>query len=126
MEGLDVSGLDELIAAFEQAPAHAAANVIKAGNVFGSKVKALWRTLDSGLSHAPRYPWSIDYDTTVMVDAIEIVVGPDKSKTQGALGNLIEFGSSHNPPHGSGAKALAACAGDLERGVALAMGQALL
>lgn len=125
MEGLDVSGLDELIEVFERAPVHAAANVVKAGNVFGSKVKRIWASLDSGLAHAPAYPRSISYDMTIGVDGIEVEVGPDKSMAQGALGNLIEFGSAHNPPHGSGGKALAVCARDLERGVAIAMGQAL-
>lgn len=125
MEGLDVTGLDELVALFERAPAHAAANVVKAGNVFGSKVKRVWAALDSGLAHAPAYPRSISYDLTIRADGIEVEVGPDKSMPQGALGNLIEFGSAHNPPHGSGAKALAVCVGDLERGVAIAMGRAL-
>lgn len=125
MDGLDVTGLNELIEMFEKAPAHAAANVIKAGNVFGNKVKRVWAALDSGLAHAPRYPRSIGYDMAITVDAVEVVAGPDKSMPQGALGNLIEYGSSHNPPRGSGAKALAVAAGDLERGVALAMGQAL-
>lgn len=125
MDGLDVSGLDELVAVFERAPAHAAANVIKAGNVFGSKVKRIWQALDSGLAHAPAYPHSISYDLTIAADGIEVEIGPDKSMAQGALGNLIEFGSAHNPPHGSGAKALAVSAGDLERGVAIAMEEAL-
>lgn len=124
MEGLDVSGLDELITVLEQAPVHAAANVIKAGDVFGSKVKRIWAALDSGLAHAPSYPRSISYDLDIRADGVEVEVGPHNIG-QGALGGLIEFGSAHNPPHGSGAKALAACAGDLERGVALAMGRAL-
>lgn len=124
MGGLEVTGLDELIAVFDKAPAHAAANVIKAGNVFGSKVKRIWAALDSGLAHAPGYPQSISYDLTIDVAGIEVEIGPHNIG-QGALGGLIEFGSAHNPPHGSGAKALAACAGDLERGVAIAMGNAL-
>ena len=125
MDGLDITGLDELAAVFEHAPPHAAANVIKAGHVFGGKVKNIWRTLDSGFAHAPRYPYSISYDLDLRADGIEVEVGPDKSMPQGALGNLIEYGSSHNPPHGSGAKALAVAVGDLERGVTLAMEQAL-
>jgi hypothetical protein len=124
VEGLEVTGLDELVAMFEKAQVHAAANVVKAGNVFGSKVKRIWRALDSGLAHAPGYPRSIDYDLTIRADGIEVEIGPHNIG-QGALGGLIEFGSAHNPPHGSGAKALAVSAGDLERGVAMAMGNAL-
>lgn len=125
MSGFEITGMDQLVAMFAKAPDHAAANVVKAGNVFGSKVKRIWAALDSGLAHAPAYPRSISYDLTIKVEGVEVEIGPDKSMPQGALGNLIEFGSAHNPPHGSGAKALAASAGDLERGVAIAMGRAL-
>lgn len=125
MDGFQITGMDQLVAMFDKAPERAAANVVKAGNVFGSKVKRVWQALDSGLAHAPAYPRSISYDLTIKVEGVEVEIGPDKSLPQGPLGNLIEFGSAHNPPHGSGAKALAASAGDLERGVAIAMGRAL-
>lgn len=51
--------------------------------------------------HAKLYPASITYtlETSGHLESAEI--GPDKGKPQGALGNLIEFGSAHNPaePH---------------------------
>lgn len=52
----------------------------------------------SGLGHAPHYPRSITFDTTVKKDGIEAEIGPDKSRTQGALGNILEYGTSKNAP----------------------------
>lgn len=52
----------------------------------------------SGLAHAPHYPRSISYDVRHRVGAIEGEIGPDKSRTQGALGNILEYGTSKNAP----------------------------
>lgn len=51
-----------------------------------------------GLRHAPAYPASITYDTRLTLSGAEAEIGPDKSKRQGALGNLLEFGSAKNAP----------------------------
>jgi hypothetical protein len=74
-------------------------------------VKNGWRAnAGSSALHAPSYPASISYDL-VPGEGIKgnpvFEVGPDKTKRQGALGNLIEFGSVHNPPHNDGGRALA-------------------
>lgn len=53
----------------------------------------------SGLRHAPAYPASITYDSHETPTGAWAEIGPDKSKRQGALGNLLEFGSVKNPPH---------------------------
>lgn len=54
----------------------------------------------SGLSHAPAYPASITYDDVRPGPRwVQTYVGPDKSKRQGSLGNILEFGTIHNPPH---------------------------
>ncbi|MFJ6616675.1 hypothetical protein ACIQOW_03700 [Kitasatospora sp. NPDC091335] len=59
--------------------------------------------------YAPHYPRSISYDPpTVGPAGAFVVIGPDKGATQGALGNLLEYGSSKNPPHNDGGRALAA------------------
>lgn len=52
----------------------------------------------SGLAHAPAYPRAISYDTAASADAAWAEIGPDKAKRQGALGNLLEYGSVHNAP----------------------------
>jgi hypothetical protein len=71
-------------------------------------IKTDWRTNASGLKHAPAYPYSISYDIHAQPGHLEAEIGPDKARPQGALGNLIEFGSAHNAPHLDGARALAA------------------
>jgi len=58
---------------------------------------------------APHYPSSISYDLSLggaLVGRVEAEIGPDKSKPQGPLGNLLEFGSANNPPHNDGGRAL--------------------
>jgi hypothetical protein len=61
--------------------------------------------------HAKLYPASISYDMSLgaaLVGVIEATIGPDKSKPQGPLGNLLEFGSVNNPPTNDGGRALRA------------------
>ena len=70
-------------------------------------IKNDWRANASGNAHAPHYPASITYDMDVRADAVEAEIGPDKDKKQGALGNILEFGTSKNPPHNDGGRALA-------------------
>jgi hypothetical protein len=77
-------------------PKAAAAVVTKAA----VNVKADARRRASGLQHAPAYPYSITFDdVTVSRIWVQTYVGPDKNKRQGALGNIIEYGTRNNPPH---------------------------
>lgn len=79
--------------------------VVKRGAM---NIKRDWRDnakATSG-SHARAYPYSISFDGPDRVGANEIVavIGPDKGKPQGALGNLLEYGDgkTRNPPHNDG------------------------
>ena len=52
--------------------------------------------------HTPNYASSINYDVTSDHSATaEIVaeIGPEEGRRQWGLGNLLEYGSQHNPPH---------------------------
>lgn len=106
---------DEMSAGTEALAAELALAGIRmavAGNALVTKgalnIKNDWRASASGLVHAPAYPYSITFDVLPTPTAIAAEIGPDKAKRQGALGNLIEYGSVHNPPHLDGARALAA------------------
>jgi hypothetical protein len=73
-------------------------------------VKKTWRdnarASVAGAGHARAYPSSITFDGPVREgNTISAEVGPDKNLRQGALGNLIEYGSAHNPPHWDGKRA---------------------
>lgn len=48
--------------------------------------------------HAQHFPRSISYDRRYGVGRMSYEIGPDKSRRQGALGNLLYYGSSKNAP----------------------------
>lgn len=104
---MDGSELQQLAADLAAAPGRLEATVRPVVSKGALNIKNTWRTSASGLKHAPAYPYSIGYDLDVGPGYAAAEIGPDKDKAQGALGNLIEFGSSKNPPHLDGARALA-------------------
>jgi len=56
---------------------------------------------DAKASHsgyAKRFASSISYDRRYGVGRMSYEIGPDKSRPQGALGNLLYFGSRNNGP----------------------------
>lgn len=69
-------------------------------------IKNDWREAWQGMAHAPALPDAIGYDLHAGPGGVEAVVGPDKDKPQGALGNIIEFGTSTNAPRPGGQHAL--------------------
>jgi hypothetical protein len=72
-------------------------------------IKMEWRqnARQSAPKHAPAYPRTIGYDLlTFGPDQLLAIIGPDKAGRQGALGNLLEYGSVKNPPHNDGGRAL--------------------
>jgi hypothetical protein len=74
-------------------------------------VKNDWRAnaRSSSGRHAPAYPNAVGFDFAAYgPDLFMAIIGPDKGAAQGALGNLLEYGSVHNPPHNDGGRALAA------------------
>lgn len=54
--------------------------------------------LISGHPRSRHYPASISYDLEVDGHEVCAEIGPDKDRTQGALGNILEFGTSKNAP----------------------------
>lgn len=50
-----------------------------------------------GHPHFPAFPASISYETKALRNEISAEIGPDKDKRQGALGNILYFGTSKNP-----------------------------
>ena len=47
-------------------------------------------------AYVKQYPYSITYDLKVVGDVVSAEIGPDKDKPQGALGNLLEYGTPSN------------------------------
>ncbi|MFE7954379.1 hypothetical protein [Streptomyces sp. NPDC057413] len=72
-------------------------------------IKKDWRAnaRSTAGKHGRLYPHSIGFDFAAYgPDLFMATIGPDKSGPQGALGNLLEYGSVHNPPHNDGGRAL--------------------
>ncbi len=47
-----------------------------------------------------QYPYSISYDVSVGAGAVvSAEIGPDVTKAQGYLGNILEFGTPSKPPY---------------------------
>lgn len=96
----DVDGLTHLVADLNRASVTAGAAAHKVVTKGALNIKKDWQQRASGLAHAPLYPASITYETRIKGGAVEALIGPDKSRPQGALGNLITYGSVNNPPTG--------------------------
>ncbi len=134
---VDFSELDRLTADLGAVPDDAARFIAKALEVSATNIKDDWRDNAKGMAHAPAFPYSITYDLTENasllrnalggggVNEFSAVIGPDKGRTQGALGNLIEFGSRNNPPMGLGHGALQREQAGFQRGVDKALSDAM-
>ncbi len=85
----------DLDRAVDVAPAEAR-KVVEKGSL---NIKNDARRRIMGLAHAPAYPYAITYDTRLTATGAWGQVGPDKDKRQGALGNILEYGTRKNPPH---------------------------
>lgn len=64
-------------------------------------VKTEARRLAPRGPHTPHYAASITYDveTNPATGSVVGEIGPAEGRRQRGLGNLLEYGSSHNPPH---------------------------
>lgn len=108
--------------------------------VTGRKIRDTARENAAGLAHAPQFPGSITYDFVGSAHGggvlgafiggagaydLEMEIGPDKDRPQGALGNLIEYGSVNNPPMGIMHGALQAHESELETGIDRAVEDAM-
>lgn len=106
----DVHELVQLAAALERSIPEAERGMAAVVTRGALNVKNEWRDsarITAG-RHARLYPNSISYNSTRIPGGAEAEIGPDKGRRQGALGNLLEYGSSKNPPHNDGGRALLA------------------
>lgn len=92
----DVSELRQLEADLGRIPGRAVAPMIAATTKSANSVRDAMRSDARGIGHAPHFPNSITADVKVKVGQIEAEIGPDKGLTQGALGNILYFGTSKN------------------------------
>lgn len=94
----DLSELRQLDSDLGRIPGRAVPPLIKAVTESSGRVRDRMRADASGIGHAPHFPNSITDEVRVKVGQIEAEIGPDKGRTQGALGNILYFGTSKNGP----------------------------
>ena len=121
---IDASDFAKLAADLGEVHKNVGPFVRKAVEVSARRVRDDWRKNAQGMPHAPAFPYSISYDikggNAIRGSQIDAEVGPDKGRPQGALGNLIEYGSKKNPAQGLGLGALQHNQEDFVHGLELA------
>lgn len=103
-----VAGLDELVDDLTRAQKVVPLQIRQVVQKGALNIKKDWQSRWTGLSHAPALASAVSYDTKETAVGASAEIGPDKGRRQGALGNLLEFGSVNNAPHPGGMPALAA------------------
>lgn len=130
MSDLDASDFSKLSADLGEVPERSGRTLRQAIEVTARHVRDTARENAVGMGHAPAFPYSITYDiegsgSRATGSQLSAEIGPDKERPQGALGNLIEYGSVNNPPQGIMHGALQANEADFERGIDRAIEDAL-
>ena len=125
----DFSELNYLSADIAEAATGVNANLRTALEVTARHVKDAWKGKLEGSETLPALPYAVTYDVDETnlfgVDVIRAEIGFDKSRTQGPVGNISEFGTPSTPPRGYGHAALEENQEDFERGVGIALDQTL-
>ena len=88
-------------------------------------IKKGWQASWAGHPTYKMLPAAITYETRTLGMAIVGEIGPDKARPQGALGNIIEVGTSKNAPNPGGGPALRDEAPRFERALADAAEKAI-
>jgi len=108
MIDFDASEMDELAADLGKIPGRMVPKQIAAVEASSKRVEAGWRQRWSGLDHAPHIPHAVTHEMKVRPGEVTGIIGPDKALRQGALGNILEYGTSNNAPIPGGGPSLKA------------------
>lgn len=95
---IDHGDVDRLVAELDKAIYNCPGEVEKVVARGALQIKNGARRRIGRPAHAPAYPNSISYDIQRWGLGAVAEIGPDKGRRQGALGNLLEYGSVNNAP----------------------------
>lgn len=95
MASVDTSELDKLADDLEVIPDEKRPQFRKVVERGANNIKRDLRSDAAGHPTYRMFPLSITYD---MTGEFEAEIGPDKGRVQGALGNILYFGTSKNAP----------------------------
>lgn len=98
MDGVQVTGLHELIAGLGKGAARALPETRKVVERGALNIKRGTAQRWSGHPHIKRLPFAVTYDVSSEIGGARAEIGPDKNRPQGALANLIEFGTPDGSP----------------------------
>ena len=103
---VQAEGFDELSRVLTAASRRAPEETKKIVSKGALNIKTDWRRRWSGLAHAPALPYAVTYDVRSSGTNVQAEIGPDKAKRQGALGNILEYGTIKNAAIPGGRPAL--------------------
>jgi hypothetical protein len=112
---IDDSEIRAYIAELDRLPKELHDEVVKVGEKAALNIKKDWARAWSGHSYIGPLSRAVSYDRKFSGSEVEWEIGPDKDRAQGALGNVIEYGTVKNPPIPGGLPALDREAPRLER-----------
>jgi len=112
---VSVEGVNAIVAELDRAISRSIPEVTGVLSKGAFNIKKDWQAAWKGLKHARALPYAVTYDIATTPGAITAIIGPDKNRRQGPLGNLLEFGSMNNAPKPGGSPALDAEAPKFEK-----------
>jgi hypothetical protein len=115
---IDMHELNRYVIELEKVPSRLDEELVKVGARGAFNIKRDWIAAWSGRSYISGLARAVTYERMTRVKELEWVIGPDKRRPQGALGNIIEYGSVKNAPIPGGAPALDKEAPRLEKAIA--------
>lgn len=122
----DFSELYELARDLSDVPAEANKRIKQAIEHTAVEIKRDWQQ-GAAASGLENYSRSVDYDMKYPGHAIEAEIGPNLSKRQGSFGFVEEGGGGvHSAPQHAGRDALEANEPDLDRGLEIAITNAVI
>lgn len=96
--GAKLTGADELIADLNYAAEHVVDETKKVVKRGAQNIKRDTQAKWAGARYAPSLASAVTYDVDVLSKAVRAQIGPDKSRRQGALGNIYEYGVPGTAP----------------------------
>lgn len=124
---LSSSELNRLVADLREVPDGAHRNIRSAVQFTAHGIRDTAREYASGIRHAPHYPKAITYDVEDRGVGVGVgaEIGPEKERRQGALGNILEYGTVNNAPFAHLGPALDWWSPDFSQGLEKAAADAL-
>jgi hypothetical protein len=122
--GFDYSELNKLAADIGEVPDNSGPFLRSAIQFTATSVKKAWQEPLKGSSTLPGLPRAISYDIESNGKVLEAEIGFDKGG-QGSLGGVSEFGTPTVAGRGFGLKALEANQADFEKGIEIAISDAM-